>query len=176
MTSTRNGIYRTTMYLDAAAVDDSRWVPWILRLAGEVPVLFGGGCTQAEHDAKHLTVRELSGGGTAEGAVGFSNAELQKQLPGIYWLTVFGPELAAEFDFSELSRLPATITKLSNGGCAALLDEPLVPDDIAARLAVEARIADVLGAQYFFDRDRNDLAFAHPPGFAAILDQLAGRT
>jgi hypothetical protein len=116
----------------------------------------------------------LSGGGTAEGAVGFSNAEFQKYLPGIYWLTVFGPELAGELDFSGLARLPVTLTTLSNGGCAVLIDEPLVPDDMTKRLEAEARIADALGARYFFDRDRNDLTFEHSPKFKAVLDQLAG--
>lgn len=169
-----NGTFRTTVYLDASEWT-SRWIPWILRLAGELPVLFGVGCTRAEHDAKHLTIRELSGGGSAEGAVGFSNAEFQKYLPGIYWLTVFGPELATELDFSGLVRLPVTLTTLANGGRALMLDEPLAPDDIPARLELEAQIADVLGARYFFDRDRKDLAFEHPPAFKAVLDQLAGR-
>ena len=170
-----NGTHRTSVYLDAAAVDGPDWIPWILRLAGEIPVLFGGGCSMTEHDAKHRTVEEFASGGSAEGAVGISSAEFQKYLPGIYWLTVFGPELAAALDFSDLSQLPVRVTTLSNDGRAVQLDEPLMPKDMTKRLELEARIADVLGASCFFDRNREGIEFAHPPAFQAVLDKLARR-
>jgi hypothetical protein len=111
-------------------------------LVDELPVLFGGFYSIAEYDAKHLTVRELAGGGSAEGAVGISNAEFRKYLPGIYWLTVFGPELAAALDFSGLSRLPVTLTTLPRGSRVLQIDEPLITEDMAKRLELEARIAD----------------------------------
>jgi hypothetical protein len=169
-----NGTYRTNLYFNESA-DASKWVPWILQLVVEIPILFGGGCSMAEHDAKHLTVEKLSGGGSARGAVGLSNAEFQKYLPGIYWLTVFGPELAAELDFSGLSRLPVTVTTLANDGRAVQLEEPFVPKDMTKRLELEAQIADVLGAGYFFDRDRKDIEFGHPDAFQTVIDKLARR-
>lgn len=49
------------------------------------------------------------------------------------------------------------------------IDEPLVPADMTKRLALEAQIADVLGARYFFDRNRPDIAFEHPVAFKAVL-------
>lgn len=121
-----DGTYRTNLYFNEAA-DASTWVPWILRLVGATPVLFGGAFSMMEHDAKHLTVRQLAGGGSAEGAVGLSDAEFQKYLPGIYWLTFFGPELAGALDFSKLSNLPVTVTTLANDGRAVQIDEPPVP-------------------------------------------------
>src|SRR5262245_31132482 len=36
------GTYRTSVWLDASAVDGSKWIPWIMRLIGEIPLLFGG--------------------------------------------------------------------------------------------------------------------------------------
>jgi len=174
-TSGGSGTYRTSIYLDAAAVDGTRWIPWILRLVGEIPVLFGGGCSLVEHDAKHRTAEELAGGGSAEGAIGVSNAEFQKYLPGTYWLTLFGPELAEVLDFSGLPQLPVTVTTLANDARAVQLDEPLAPKDMTKRMELEARIADALGASYFFDRDRKDIEFAHPPAFQDVLDKLARR-
>jgi hypothetical protein len=168
-----NDIYRTSLYLNEAAVD--RWSPWILRLIDELPVLFGGGYSLTEYDAKHVFVEEHSGGGRSEGALGVSNAEFQKYLPGVYWLTVFGPDLAGALDFSGLSQLPVTVTTLARGARTVQIDEPLVPADMSKRLQLEARIADVLGAHYFFDRNRSDIEFAHPAAFKAVLDQLAGR-
>jgi hypothetical protein len=160
------------MYFDEA-VDGSSWLPWILRFVDEMPVVFGGCYSMTEHDAKHRVVTEHASGGWSEGAVGVSDAEFGKYLPGIYWLTVFGPELAATLDFSSLSQLPVTLTTLPRGSRVLQIDEPLVPTDMTKRLELEARIADALGATYFFDRNRA-LDFAHPPAFKALLDQLAG--
>jgi hypothetical protein len=170
-----SGMCRTSTYLDGSAVDGSTWMPWILRLIDELPVLFGGGYSLTEYDAKHVFVEEHSGGGRSEGALGVSNAEFQKYLPGIYWLTVFGPDLAGALDVSSLSQLPVKITTLSHGARTVQIDEPLVPADMSKRLQLEARIADVLGADYFFDRKRSHIEFAHPAAFKAVLDQLAGR-
>lgn len=174
-TSGDNGTYRTSMYVDEAAVEGPMWIPWILRLIDAMPVLFGGGYSMTEYDAKHVFVEQHPGGGSSEGALGVSHAEFQKYLPGIYWLTVFGPELVATLDFSGLSQLPVTLTELPQGARVLRIDEPLVPADMTKRMELEARIADVLGAHYFFDRNRSDITFEHPPAFKAVLDQIAGR-
>lgn len=74
------GTNYTGLYFDES-VDGSSWLPWILRLVDELPVLFGGCYSMTEHDAKHRVVKEYPSGGSSEGAVGMSSADFQKYLP-----------------------------------------------------------------------------------------------
>src|SRR5204862_5766600 len=79
-----------------------RWLEWFFRLCSELPILYGFGCSEAEYDAKHRYVKVVPGVGRASGAVGVSIAEFYQYLPGLYWLTIFGPELAQAFGQSKL--------------------------------------------------------------------------
>lgn len=147
-----------------------RWLDWFLRLCGELPPLFGSGCSEEEYEAKHYVVTEHAGGGSSTGAVGISTAEFWKYLPGIYWLTVFGPELVETFGAAKLRALPGTEARDLEGGQVALrLTEPVEPADMEQRLGREAQLADALGAQYFFDRRRPEAEFKP---VAALLEAM----
>lgn len=170
-----SGIHQINIYWHVTAFEGATgasWLDWIFRLVGEIPVLFGSGCSSAEYDAKHESVQVLPDGGRITGWVGSSMADFAKYLPGIYWLTLFGPELGGALDFTKLESLPVTVTTLPGNQVALRVDEPVVPSDMDARLALEARIADALGARFFFDRHRTDLAFAHVPAFHDALERL----
>jgi len=163
------------VYLDHDELEGDRgrdWVDWFLRLSSHTQLLFGEGCSTQEYDAKHGVIRELPSGGQVRSSVGVSKAEFERYLPGIYWLTIFGEVLAARLPFANLAPLPVITTNVGNRLTAVRIDEPVIPADMTARLALEAKIADALGPTLFFDRHRPDVQFEHLPEFRAELERL----
>lgn len=169
----RRGLATWTFWLDARAMRGGRerdWLRWLYRLCGELPALYGFGCSVTEYHAKHRSVQVLDGGGTITGAVGMSIAEFWQYLPGVYWLTIFGAELVQAFGKEKLTSPPGVeATELGAGQLAIRLDEPVVPDDMGERLKKERQIADILGPTFFFDRNRTDLQFKP---VSALLEAL----
>ncbi|HSN28956.1 MAG TPA: hypothetical protein VLT45_21865, partial [Kofleriaceae bacterium] len=169
-------LYTVDVYLAPAALDLGKrrdaWIRWMLRLIDACPVLFGHGETRPEHDAKHLIDT-----GESESWVGSSLAELQRFLPGVYWLTVFGSALARELLIGTLSqRAGVTVHRTGAGDAVVVLDESAKPRDLAARLATERELAGLLGDAFFFDRERPDRDLRAVPGFVAELERAKGRT
>jgi len=156
-----------TFWWDVKAMSDKKrdpWLTWIYGLCRALPPYFGSGCSTEEHDAKHLVVK-----GSATGAVGVSIAEFRKFLPGLYWLTLFGPEVCEHFG-SVLESLPHTsFVRPATEQLALLLDGPVLPQNMEERLRTEAELSDLLRANYFFDRNRKGIKFAQVPELAAAL-------
>ncbi|WP_334416724.1 MULTISPECIES: hypothetical protein [unclassified Bradyrhizobium] len=149
------------------------WLDWFFRLCNEFSVLYGFGCSVSEHDAKHLRVRRTPTGGAATGAVGAASQEFLRYLPGLYWLTILGPELTKAFGAEKINSLPGVrVFQLKSQQIAICLDEPVVPKDMDGRLQKERKLADILGAQYFFDRNRADLKFGQVPELLQTLEKL----
>ncbi len=145
-----------------------RWLEWMFRLIETVPSLYGYGVSSEEYDAKHLQESKDS-----RKAVGVSLSELSEFLPGIYWLTVFGPELSEAFDFRRLEAMPGVaVRRLLGRQTVVQLDGEPIPADMDERLAVEAHIAQQLGAEYFFDRARGAGPRRAVPAFQAALERL----
>jgi len=144
-------------------------VELVERFNEALPVVYGRACGAEEYDAKHKVVDEHS-----YGWEGTSMWDFQDFLPGVYWLTVFGAKLRESFDFVPLESLAGVrLVDLAHDGLCVRLDEPVVPEDMAARLQTERVIAEELGAEKFFDRDRrDDVEFAHPPEFEEYLRGL----
>jgi hypothetical protein len=153
------------------ASSDSRWLEWIVALCDAVPMLFGFACALADHDRKHAVVTEYIQG-RRHGSTGSSRPELYEFLPGVYWLTLLGPQLAAALDVARAAALPGvTVRELAHGQRAIVAgDSPF--DDNAARREHERAIAAALGDDFFFDRDRTDRTLHAVPAFADALAQL----
>jgi hypothetical protein len=153
--------------------DQETWLSWLFTLVGDLPVFFGYGCTEDEFAAKHEDVEELDDGTSAEGAVGVSAEELEHYLPGVYWLTILGPEATAHFE-PKLGQLEGVrVERLEQGQAAIVLDEPVVAKEMEQRLRVEEDVASALGAEYFFRRGGGNLEPV--PALAARLAELRGR-
>jgi hypothetical protein len=164
--------------LEAGAMQEERgerWLTWLFELCGDLPVLYGSGCTQDEFDAKHATSRALEGGGHATGAKGMSIRNFFNFLPGVYWLTIFGPELVRAFGAERIEGLPGVRTeRIGEDQIAVILDEPPVPEDMDARLRREAELAEALGAEFFFDRERDPAELRQVPELSEALEDSDG--
>jgi len=168
----QGSLYDVNIWIAAAALDEEakrgEWLAWLFRFLEAAPVLFAHGEIKPEHDAKHLN--ELV---DRRRWLGASLRELMTFLPGIYWLTVFGPDLKQTIDVERLADLPeVTLHHLASDQTAVVLNEPPTPRDMAARLVLERRIAGVLGDDYFFDRERAGRALKTVAAFAAELERL----
>jgi|SRR6476661_34523 len=153
-----------------------QWLDWIFCLCGQLPVLYGGGFSAAEYDSKHAHVKQLPGGGRISGTIGVSILEFYQYLPGLYWLTIFGKELVQAFGESKLMVLPnVQAFSLNSQQVAICLNEPVIPDNMEQRLQTESRLADILGAKYFFDRNKTDLNFEPVPQLDEVLKALSSR-
>jgi hypothetical protein len=144
------------------------WLGWLYELCRELPPLCGSGCSVEEYDAKHVVV-EADDLGAVTRTVGASMADFHDFLPGLYWLTIFGPDLVHHFG-SRLESLPGAGTvRLTPSQVAVVLDGPVIPDDLDERLRAERALADRLGAKYFFDRTRAEDEYESVPELAATL-------
>ena len=166
----RTGWSDWSFWVSEAAVkrDTAKWLEWLFAVCAEFPVLYGYGCSEDELNAKHEEIEELEGGGIAEGTVGLSAEEFGRFLPGVYWLTIFGTELVDHFGMDSLTSIAGTIAEEIDGQLAVRLDEPPVPADIDTRVDREREVAAKIGAEYFFERGRQE--YAQIPGLVAKLD------
>jgi hypothetical protein len=147
------------------------WVEWLLNLCRKLPPFFGLGCSVAEYDAKHTLVETVPGG-TATSEKGTSSANFYEYLPGLYWLSIFGPQLTDHFGI-RLQSLPNTnLFTLNSAGVAVLLDEPAIPEDMNERLQTEADLAELLGSKYFFDRNKYEAEYEAVPELAEVLREM----
>jgi hypothetical protein len=172
MISSYASMYSITTWLRSTNVAKpaarAAWLAWITQLFESLPVLFGFAAMGAEYDAKH--VEETA---DSKGWLGSSLAEHEKFLPGIYWLTVFGRELASALPVTRVDTIPGVLVHpLAGDQVMVLLDEPPVPKSMAARLTREREIAAMIGNEYFFDRDDPGRQHRNVPAFVDELSRL----
>ncbi|MFF8617937.1 hypothetical protein [Streptomyces sp. NPDC015350] len=146
--------------LDATAGPSyDQWPDWLCRLSADLPPHYGFACSVAEYEAKHKVVEADETGSSVQMA-GVSAADFLKFLPGIYWLTIFGKDLAGHFDL-KLQSLPGVQhIGIPPSQVAMMLESPAVPASMKERLDTEARLVESLGAQHFFDHARNEGEYA----------------
>ena len=124
------------------------FVGFITKLCGRFPILFGGACPEVDWDAKHWV--NIKGTGSLVKA----GAALDKCLPGVYWLTIFGPQLVEHFGREKIESL--SVRRVLDFGSGAgglgivLRDSPFEPAK-SERLRQDAEVAQQLGEEYFFD-------------------------
>jgi len=78
----------------------------------------------------------------------FVGADVVETLPGIYWVTYFGPPSLARFTIEKLRQVSAKSLERFGEGYLLTLCEPLAPE----REELERRAASVLGPRLFFDK------------------------
>ena len=159
--------YRFLAWITWRAGDINQWYMWlgekffdrargveeftgfIARFCERFPVLFGGSCPDEDWGAKHYHVIDGPGRGTTKFKIG---EELDKCLPGVYWLTVLGPQLVEHFGRERIESLPVwRVLDLGAGGLGLVLrDSPYRPE-LSERLGHDAEIMRLLGEEYFFD-------------------------
>lgn len=171
-----NWLATWAIYLDGAAMSgkhSAKWLAWMLDLCIEFPVLFGYGCSEEEHQAKHMVRKSIPGGGRVTSWEGASMEEFSQVLPGIYWLNIFGSDLTRFFGSDRLASLPHTrYYRVGSTQAAIRLDEPAKASNMEARLASERSVATALGTSFFFDRTVEENKYRLVPALAETIDRL----
>jgi hypothetical protein len=128
-------------------------IEFLAMLCREYPIVYGGVAPQAEWEAKNWII-ERSEAYDRTVRVG---VDVESCLPGIYSITVFGPEAVHLFGREKLSSLPST--RAVDLGAAGLIlvvrDRPL-DGALKDHLRQDADIIAALGPDYFFDLARPD--------------------
>lgn len=151
----------------------AHWIQWVFRLCSDLPVLFGMGCDEAEFNAKHSFLRQLPGGRRISGYVGVSAADFSRFLPGIYWLTIFGKELVTNIGHETLSKLTSTIAiPIQPSQMALILKADTQPEDMSERLTLTRSIAETLGTNHFFDKNRSLANLTQYPELSKALEAI----
>jgi hypothetical protein len=162
-----------SFYLDAKALrgkTERVWLDWLFAVCEAFPVLFGYAATSEEYKAKHQMRKPMPDGTRVTEWLGISISEFARFLPGVYWLTFFGPELVQHFGPRNLMHLPNTRAfSIGATQIAVCLDEPVKPSNMEDRLRIEATIAERLGKQFFFDRNHPEAELQPVPALQAAL-------
>ncbi len=155
--------------------ETAEWVTWLSSVCNEFPPLFGDMCTQQEYAAKHAMLDHAGKPSMLEGSIGVGTSQLRLALPGIYWWTVFGHEVAADLGLPQVTDgLNVTVNVLSSGTVTLQLNEPLTPVGMEQRLQLERTLASALGDRYFFDRAKpSDTDYGSLPHLRKRLDELS---
>lgn len=126
-----------------------KFIQFITELCTHFNIIYGGASPDEDWDAKHWLISELPDGGSYHKKLGLS---LEKCLPGIYWLTIFGKELVEFFGREKIHSLPFyRVTDLDNGGILIVLREKPFDSSLSERLRHDSEVMEFLGYEYFFD-------------------------
>jgi len=118
-------------------------------LAKDDYLLFAGIYSEDEFDLKHKIVKQYS-----YTWKGISPADFMEHIPGIYWYTIFGKELVQVIGKEKFKNLPNVTYTAPKDGCIAFhLNEPIESDDLVSRLSKENELANIIGKNYFFDKN-----------------------
>ena len=122
-----------------------RLTEFLVAVCTEFPPVFAGCATSGDRSLKH-TVRRP--GEHIEGMI----LNPGEGLPGIYWLTFFGPDLVAFFGRKRLLALDVhRIFDRGDSGVGILLQESPIEGTPELRRERESAVVAALGAEYFFD-------------------------
>jgi hypothetical protein len=164
-----------TFYIDGeemAGLESDEWLKWFFGLARHFEPIFGFGCDSIEYEAKHRTVRNLPNNKQVRGTVGNTYRDFLNYLPGLYWINFFGIELVKYFGEKILMNLPETFgIRIADNLVAVRLNAPYFPDNLEERLLAETRISDILGPEFFFDKNRTDIHFRLVPALEQVLQK-----
>jgi hypothetical protein len=123
-------------------------IHFITSLFCEFPCVFAGVAPAEDWKAKHWIVEE-DGNGKLIKKTGL---DLERSIPGVYWMSIFGAELVAHFGRGTLSSVPdCEVIDLGDAGVALVLTIDPDRERQTQRAAREERIIRALGLEYFFD-------------------------
>lgn len=134
--------------LDTPAARDAL-VGFLADCFREFPIVFAGVAHEDDWQSKHWIIEKFDDGGETHIKVGLG---VEGCLPGIYWLTAFGPELTAHFGRDALLALPSReAIDLGDRGVAIVLDADPRDADRTTMGEREAAVVRALGQNYIFD-------------------------
>jgi len=128
-------------------------IDFISSLCRFVPIEFGGAAPDEDWKAKNWLIEEGPQSTSSE-RVG---VDLERCLPGIYWLTILGERVVTVFGRNKVKKSPcARFLDLGEHGYLILVRELPLAGTLEERLKEDARVIFELGRQYFFDLARRD--------------------
>ncbi len=122
----------------------------LARLFARFPAQFAAVAPSADWDARHWLVEEFDDGGESLTKVGL---DLNGQLPGVFWWTLFGREACDFFGRETLLSAPvAQADDLGAAGGVALRADTCPQHLVGGQLSnTESALREFLGRDYFFD-------------------------
>jgi hypothetical protein len=133
-------------------------------IAAQLPVRYGNARTSEEYDAKNMVDDE-----TGAYAIG---ANVNKAIPGLYWLNYFGGPYVDLIGRERLLSAPAYDVKPVGDGVLIALDSSAESWQSEPYVEREQAVINHLGPQYFFSRLHPDRQMT-APNFAAYRDRPA---
>lgn len=128
-------------------------IAFISSLCRLVPIEFGGAAPDEDWKAKNWLIEEGPHGSSSE-RVG---VDLERCLPGIYWLTILGESVVSFFGRDKVKKCPcARFVDLDEHGCLILVRELPLEGTLEEHLKEDAKVVLELGRQYFFDLARRN--------------------
>jgi hypothetical protein len=119
-------------------------------ICNKFPLIFGWAAPDEDWRAKHWQV-EYDERGRSRGSRKLGT-DLENGLPGVYWITIFGPHLTRCFGGTSIAKLPVhRVLQLHEAGTGIIVRESPYEPLLTERLEQDRRIMELLGAQYFFD-------------------------
>jgi hypothetical protein len=126
------------------------FLQFITRLSTMFPFEFGWAAPKEDWEAKHWKP-EFDDTGRAFGSTKLGD-DIEHGLPGLYWLTIFGPELLRQFQPSFVAGLPVhKVLNLGNGARGITVRKLPYKPPLPERLSQDRQVIQALGSQYFFD-------------------------
>lgn len=126
-----------------------KFIQFIAEICKHFDIIYGGAAPEEDWDAKHWLTSDLPSGGTSSKKLGLS---LERCLPGIYWLTIFGKRLVEHFGREKIQNLPSyRVVDLGKGGILVMLREKAFDSSLPERLHDDSEVVEFLGRNYFFD-------------------------
>jgi len=158
-----SGLAAWNIYLSDQLFDrperGERFLRFVAALCERYTIAYGYGASDEDWNATHWLYEETPNGGVSQKRVQY---DMERCLPGPYWLTMFGQPLIEYFGREKIERLPShLIMNMGQKNIAVLLSNSPFEPSLEERLRQSAKIASQLGSGYFFDI--NDIGKACRP-------------
>jgi hypothetical protein len=138
-----------------------KFVVFVSAIVERFPIVYGWAAPEEDWDAKHWRQDGLS--------KVKSGTTLEEGLPGIYWMTIFGPTLVDHFGRERLKSLPVhRVVDLGAAGIMILIRKSPSDTELPERLRQDHEIMEILGLEYFFDIGKPHAVTSPIPGVTKL--------
>jgi hypothetical protein len=123
------------------------FVGFLIGLCEKFPIAYGGAASEEDWQTKHW-LREKTSYGQVVQKIGL---DVGQSLPGIYWLTYFGPKSVTRLGRARLEALPVRSISLQGKGILLILRDSPLEGSVDERCQHDERMKCYLGRECFFD-------------------------